>query len=169
MKHDEGYKYFRCNYKLHLHTPACECLGTISHSFGSMSPCCPLSLRNPLILNPLWQKRQLWEFHLREKGWGGWDLQEGTDRRAVLGSWTWMTLLDLKGFHLPSSWTPWLWVISTTTDLQIRLVPREAPKHYLLNFHSLTQKKKKERFFILRKSLTRSGHVFKKQHSLYKC
>lgn len=120
--------------------------------------CCPLSLRNSLILNPLWQKRQLCEFPLKEEG----RAQEGTDRRAVMGSWTWVTLLDLKGFHLPSSWTPWLWVISITMDLQTRLVPREAPKHYFLNFHSVTQKKKKEKkkkSRVLRKSLMRSGHV----------
>lgn len=52
-KHDKGYEYFRCNYKLHLQTPACEGLRTVSHCSGSMSPCCPMSLRNPQILNLL--------------------------------------------------------------------------------------------------------------------
>lgn len=119
MKRDKGYKHFRYNYKLHLHTPACECLRTISHSSGSVSPCRPLSLRNPLILNLLWQQRQLWEFCVRGEG----RANEGTDRRAVLRSWTWLTLLDSQGFHLPRSRAPWLWVISTSTDLQTNMSP----------------------------------------------
>lgn len=160
-EHDKGYKYFRCNYKLHLHTPACECLGTISHYSGSMSPWCPLSLRKPLILNPLWQQRQLWEFHVRNEG----RVQEGADRRAVLRSWTRLTLPHSRGFHLPRSRTPWLWVISTTTDIQTRHVPREAPKCSFLNFYFLILKKKTSH--ILRKSLMRFAvwELFK-THSL---
>lgn len=57
---DKGYKNFRCNSEWHLHTPACECPGDISHHSGSLSPPCFLSLRNPLIMNPIWQLRQWW-------------------------------------------------------------------------------------------------------------
>lgn len=65
--------------------------------------------------------------------------------------------LDSKGFHLPRSRTPWLWVISTTTDLHTRHVPREPPKHYFLNFEFLTLRKNKSH--VLWKSLMRCGHV----------
>lgn len=34
--------------KWHLHTPACKCPGVSAHCSGSMSPPCPLSLRNPI-------------------------------------------------------------------------------------------------------------------------
>lgn len=35
---DKGYKYFRCDSKWHLHTPACECPRVSTHCSGSMSP-----------------------------------------------------------------------------------------------------------------------------------
>ena len=79
-------------------------------------------------------------------------------QRAVLRSWTRLTLPDSKGFHLPSNRTPWLWVISTTTELQTRLVPREDPKHYFLNFQILTLEKNPQKH-VLRKSLMRFGHA----------
>lgn len=57
---DKGYKNFRCNSEWHLHTPASECPRDISHHSGSLSPPCFLSLRNPLIMNLIWQLRQRW-------------------------------------------------------------------------------------------------------------
>lgn len=81
-------------------------------------------------------------------------------QRAVLRGCTRLTLPKSKGFDLPRSRTPWLWVISTSTEIQTRHVPREAPKCYFLNFYFLIlKKKKKKESRILGKSLMRSGHV----------
>lgn len=135
--HNKSYKYFQYNYELHLHTPVCACLRTISHYSASVSPGRPLSLRNPLILNFLWQQRQLWEFCVRREG----RAKSGSDRGAVLRSWTWLTLLDLKGFHLPRSRTPWLWVISTSTDLQTNISPERPQSTTSSTFTSQLQKK----------------------------
>lgn len=89
---DKGYKNFRCNSEWHLHTLACECPRDISHHSGSLSPPCFLSLRNPLIMNLIWQLRQWW-----------WEsTQEGNSMEPGV-----MTPLHHKGFMYPRSWTPW--------------------------------------------------------------
>lgn len=116
-----------------------------------MSPCHPLSLRHPLILNLLWQQRQLWEFRVREERG-----PRKTQMEGVVRSWTWLTLLASKGFHLPRSWMPCLGVISTTSDLHTRHVPIEAPKSYPLQHPFFDSEKNSH---ILWKSLMRFGHV----------
>lgn len=95
-----------------------------------MSPCCPLSLRNPLILNLLWQQRQL----RVPRGERGEDVQGRHRQKGSLEELDLTGPLWLNDLSSPKEPDAWLWAISTTNDLQTRHVPREAPEPYFLNF-----------------------------------
>lgn len=118
-----------------------------------MSPWCPLSLRNPLILNLLWQQRQLWAFHGSKEG----RAQEGTDRGQFWGAALDWPSLSQRALISQGAGRPDSGSLAPALRSKPDMCPGRPQSATSSTFIFWYWKKKKS--LILGKSLMRSGHV----------